>query len=602
MICLLAAAAILHQNQPRSDEERLKALVLRNAEFLNPRFQLEAPCPTVPPVMIDQFDTGVGLAPQTAKAFNWQARILWIDATANIDQYNSSAKIDALTEHIADAGFNTVVFDIKPISGQTVYPSRLAPKLTEWRNQMLPIDFDPMPDMITDCHTRGLSLLVSMNAFSEGHRLFKVGPGYDVPEHQTVIYQPGPVLQVNGATWPLSPKLNQPTEGTIDIQTSLRSRQPGSDTYAAVVDPTGRVTSSFQVRADMNVVVPASSTILVGSGSAGEFVRTHLSRGTRVSYDTVPNYVRIGDMEGGQVPLMMNVNDPNVREHALAMIKEVVSKYAVDGVIYDDRLRYAGIDADFSEVTRSQFESFLGRKLTWPDDVFKYTTDRELHQGILPGRYYDAWMAWRAARIRDYVRDVRRTVQENREGTQFGVYVGSWYGDYPALGHNYASPKTRIGLWFDTPTYQSTGTSPLFDFLIAGCYYRVPTIYDAMSSGQEIGSTIEGAGTLCSRLVRDQTWTYAGIDCEPFLRDPKGLADAVQAACASTEGVMVFDLSHGVDQLWPTFRRIFGAPRKAPHQVPGAVSALRKKKATYDRLHVIDPPIVIAAGTSGTGQ
>ena len=42
-----------------------------------------------------------------------------------------------------------------------------------------------------------------------------------------------------------------------------------------------------------------------------------------------------------------------VRQRVLDMLTELVRGYAVDGVIFDDRLRYAGINADFSEETRN---------------------------------------------------------------------------------------------------------------------------------------------------------------------------------------------------------------------------------------------------------
>jgi hypothetical protein len=551
--------------------------------------------------MIDQFMTGVGLASQTAKAHQWQARILWIDGTANIDRYNTPGKIAGLTKLIADSGFNTVVFDIKPISGQTIYQSKLAPKLTEWRGQKLPADFDPVPPMVSGCHRNGLSILVSMNAFSEGHRLFKVGPGYGEPEHQSVLYRPEPFIRARDRTWPLTSTINQISPGALEVATSIPA-SPLAGSIAVEVADDGHVDGAFELAGKPKVKVPAGDILLVGSGSAGDFARYNLTPGTHVEFLTKPGYVRIGDLVGGQIPLMMDPNDPEVRQHALDVIREVASKYPVDGIVYDDRLRYAGIDGDFSEASRSQFEEFVGQKLAWPDDVFRFTVDHRLHQGIVPGKWYDTWLAWRAARIKDFVADVGKTVRETRPQTKFGVYAGSWYGDYPALGHNYASDRSEPGFPFLTPTYQSAGTASLLDYLIVGCYYETATMYDAMGQGQGIGATIEGAGTLCNRLARSETWTYAGIDCGPFAHDPARLADAVQAACASTQGVMVFDLSHDMDDLWPTFAKIFGQARKAPHQVPNSLKTLRALRANYDRYGSHEPPIVIAAGSTGTGQ
>jgi len=96
-----------------------------------PRFELASPLPALPGVMMDSHLNGVGLDQQTARAQGLQARILWVDATANIDRYNTPEKIQTLMARVQKAGFNTVVLDVKPISGQVIYPSALAPKLTE---------------------------------------------------------------------------------------------------------------------------------------------------------------------------------------------------------------------------------------------------------------------------------------------------------------------------------------------------------------------------------------------------------------------------------------------------------------------------------------
>src|SRR5437016_1379004 len=160
------------------------------------RFGYGWPLPSLPGVMLDGYLDSVGLLQQAARARGLQGRILWIDGTANLDRVNSEEKIVALMHQIADVGFNTVVFDIKPISGQVLYNSKIAPKITDWRGQHLPPDFDPLPIMIREAHASGVQVFVSMNAFSEGHTLLKVGPGYDMPEHQSVLYVPAQYLEV----------------------------------------------------------------------------------------------------------------------------------------------------------------------------------------------------------------------------------------------------------------------------------------------------------------------------------------------------------------------------------------------------------------------
>jgi uncharacterized lipoprotein YddW (UPF0748 family) len=561
------------------------------------RFQRMAPCPSVSSVWIDRYGSGIGLACETARNKHLQGRVLWIDATANINQYNTPEKIQVLMDHVADSGFNTVVFDIKPISGQTVYPSKYAPKLLEWRGQSLPAGFDPVPGMVEAAHAKHLSIILSMNAFSEGHRLFKTGPGYAQPEHQTVLYVPNPVVRIGESSFGISASVDQVAEEKITVLSSVLKAKAGG--YWVILDAQQTVRTNSE---SANPPTIPGQTILFGTGKAAEFLRARAKVGSAVVFDTEPTYLPISAEPGGQIPLIMNLNDPEVQDHALTMIREVVEKYPADGVIYDDRLRYAGMDGDFSEITRTKFEQFVGHPLHWPDDVFKYTFSKGLSKGIRPGRYYDLWMSWRPAQIQDFVKRVRETVKQARPTAQFGAYVGSWYGDYPALGHNYASTEAAPGFWFENPRFESAGTAGLLDYLMVGCYYPTATIYEAMEKGIGPGYTVEAGGALCNRLVRDETWVYAGIDCGAFVDNPSGLANLVQAACASTQGVMVFDLSHGLDKLWPTFKQIFAQPAPPPHLDPANLAQLRAHRKVVDSFHQKERPIIILNGSSGVGQ
>ena len=571
------------------------------------RFVPAAPLPNLPSVMVDSFNTGNGLAAETARGLGLQARILWIDATANLDRLNSAEKIQALIANIADSGFNTVVLDVKPISGQTLYPSKLAPRLLEWRGRTMPADFDPLAEMCKDVKPAGLSLLVSFNAFSEGHNLFKVGPGYAQPDWQTVLYEGLPVLTApNGATYPI--KLTN--EWSNDLGSlcwfTLNSKVPvaNENNFAVTIDKTGKVIDGFEYGGWGPGVptVPVGGSVLVGSGGAATFLKQVAEPGTKLKFDTSPNFVRSGERPERQYPLIVNPNSDAVQDYELNIVREVVLGYPVDGVLFDDRFRYAGLDADFSETTRKLFEHEIGHPLKWPDDVFHYTLNPNNTRGIRPGPLYDAWIAWRALQLKRFLYRTRLSVKALRPNCQVGLYAGSWYGDYPALGSNWSADNFDAGFWFLTPEYKRAGVAGLLDFFIAGCYYTVPTIYDAMSTGLSTGATVEASATLVNRAMRDQTWSYAGLAVDQFKGNQEALKNCLQAACASSQGVMVFDLSHDVDTMWPLFREAFGAPRRAPHVQADLIGKVRQLRAQLDKKGAKEPTVVIMAGTVGTGQ
>ena len=572
-----------------------------------PRFQLAYPLPGLPAITIDTELDGQGLALQTARARRLQARILWIDCTANIDRYNAEDKIVSLVRQIAGAGFNTIIFDVKPISGQVAYPSKLAQKITEWKGRKLPVEFDPLRVFVREAKAAGLGLYVSLNAFSEGHRDFKVGPGYGRPEEQTVLYEPQPLVQAGGRQYPALGKPNVlPDSGeTLGVFTdALKLPPPMEGRFAVTLGRDGRVVDGFEFGGLGRGVptIPSQGCALIGDGAAAEFLRESAVPSAEVSFTSEPLFVPISERPEQQIPLMMNPNHPEVQRRAEEIVREVLQNYEVDGVVYDDRLRFAGINADFSQIARDQFERYVGHSVAWPDDVFRYAFTSNFTRGIVPGRYYQDWLNWRAKTIQDFVERIAKTVRAVRPQAQFGVYAGSWYGEYANLGSNYASPELDAGFWYLTNEYRLTGFADKLDFLITGCYYPTATIHEAFSTGVPVGYTVEYAGYLSNQVARDQAWTYAGIMLSQYRNDPAALARALQAACSSTQGVMVFDLSHDIEGFWPVFQQAFRTAAKAPHKAPGLLQDVRKRRSLLDARSPTGRAVKIIQGQAGAGQ
>ena len=461
------------------------------------------------------------------------------------------------------------------------------------------------PWLVQAAKPLGLNVLISLNAFSEGHRLFKVGHGYGQPERQTVIYDYRGRLRIGTATHPLSLTKDRADANALSVfSTPDRLPAPSEGAFAVTLRSTGTVVDGFEFGGMPPKVptLPKGGVIVYGTGAAAEFLRRNVQPNAKVQFETEPNFVRMADWSGTQIPLMTNPNHPEVRKYALDILREVVGRYPVDGVLYDDRLRYAGINADFSDITRAAFEKFLGKKIQWPDDALSFTINQDLRRGLKPGRYYDQWMAWRALVLKRYLVEAREVVKSLRPNAVFGTYVGSWYGEYPALGHNYAAPEAEAPFWFLSPNYRKGGSAPELDLLIPGCYYTVATIHQALTKGTEIGATVEASATLANRLARDQAWTYAGLSLVDFKDDPEGLHNALQAAVASSQGLMVFDLSHDIEPMWPVFKQAFmNAPKQPPHSVAGLLEKLRKARVALDKTGKQEL-IPLTAGASGTGQ
>ena len=82
---------------------------------------------------------------------------------------------------------------------------------------------------------------------------------------------------------------------------------------------------------------------------------------------------------------MINPLNEEYRTHILGVLKELVGKYPkLDGLMLD-RVRYDGISADFSPLSREQFEAYIGQKVThFPEDILTREKTVALYQFSVP--------------------------------------------------------------------------------------------------------------------------------------------------------------------------------------------------------------------------
>ena len=571
------------------------------------------PFPHVVTPSFDEARNGYGIAQRLTRADGLQGRVLWIDATANLERINTVEKIDALVKKIRETGFNTIVLDIKPIVGEVLYPSQIAPKMTEWKGRTLPKEFDPLSVMLAKARENKLSLFVSMNAFSEGHSHFpERGPGAKRPDWQTVLCEPELRIRVDGeeeSAYLLSDRVNQPPRQLDDLALySDASKLPklADGAVIAVVDSSYKVLAQFKA-ANFNPAVlqlPPGSNLIVGfSSAAGLFVEEKLKPNVVVEMLVRPAFVPMGKRTDRQIPLMMNPLYPAVRHRLRNLLIEVAHNYDVDGILFDDRLRFASINADMSDTTRVEFEKWMQKSVDWPRDIFRWEVAwPTLQRRVIPGPLYDAWLTFRAMTLRNWLAETVKTVKTERPSMQVGTYVGSWYPDYPEVGGNWAADDLQVGLRFHTDSFRRTGWANLVDLIITGCYYPVASMRDAAEQGISVGESVEAAGQFSNRAVNDQSLVYAGISLDKFKgRDKNDLRKVLQAACATTQGVMVFDLSHDMELFWDTFADVFRIPATAPHAVPGFVAKVRDERLKQKVNGLPEPPVILYKGASGTG-
>ncbi len=550
-----------------------------------------------------------------------QGRIMWVDGTANlvrtVTQDGQTVTIDYTTtrEGVADvvrkckaAHINTLVIDVKPLSGQTLYASKVAPRMREWKGRKVP-DFDVLAAFVEEGHKAGLQVDASINVLSEGHKYFSVGPAYEHTDWQSIVYtldrgltapQTGSRISVRVPGEPSDPAA--PT--LLADESAILGSEPTSGLVGLEsVDSKGGVVSGSAVAGkQLNIVLDDDNRCvgLVDSALLGDDPLIapeggHLIPATRDSdiawcaANAQPGAILGFDMRTGRTPIaqapsekiacFVNPLHPDARRHELDIVRELVTDYNIDGLVLD-RCRFSNLYNDFSDRTREAFSQWLRSKRVsrtisrWPQDVFEFSRAPGGKSKI--GPLYKQWLEFRATVIRDFVAEIAKIARTTKPGIVLGTYVGSWYPAYYEVGVNWGSAATRLRYPWFTPGYPRTGYAEFFDWISTGCYYPLATREDARMNGLSEKGTVEYASQLSDLAVADGAFVYGGIYAADYMKHPETFIKALDAAGRQSQGWMIFDISYINDyNWWPQLEAAYKTDAIAPERLRGMLSEIR---------------------------
>lgn len=539
-------------------------------------------------------------APSFARALMYyarlQPRILWVDATANLPRITDRSGVARMVAHARAANINMIVVDVKPISGQVLYASRIADRMTVWRGKPVP-DFDVLQAFVEEGHRAGIEVAAALNVLTEGHKMFGVGLAYQKRDWQSVVLTVQRSLRApDGARLRVRGQDDPEEAGTTLVQGSDTvldgSSAPGVE-LAVVLEHTGRVAGIVDsaLLGDMPLTAPEEGRLLVLHDEGRQWATNHVRAGDTCRFEAVSRLVPIVEAPGERVAAFINPLHADARAHQLDMIKEIVERYDVDGIVLD-RMRYASIYADFGPIMRNAFERWLGKFIErWPDDVLSVSDIPG--EPVRRGRYFKQWLEFRARVIRDLARDIRETVRRIKPDVYVGAYVGSWFSQYYGVGVNWASERYPVSLSWATPEYNEAGYAEHLDWLTTGCYYGIPTRDEARSQGKREGATVETAAVLSTRAGANALPVAAGLYALNYEGRPSGFTAAMDIAIRRSSGVMLFDASHIYDYgWWSIVAQAMPDPVFPPQACSGLLAQIR---SAHDAVSVIGEPDPIAA-------
>ena len=394
--------------------------------------------------------------------------LMWIDAEANFARFQNRDSIDYYLQKIKSLGFTHAIVDVRPITGEVLYDSKLAPRMEEWNGAQRG-DFDYLGHFIEEGHKLGLEIHASLNVFCAGHNYFDRGVIYSQhPEWASMVYDP--------------------EKGIVPI-TEMKQD------YGAMVNP---------------------------------------------------------------------VND-EYQTYILNILTELVTKYPdLDGLMLD-RVRYDGIRADFSDLSRSKFEQYIGSKVeNFPEDILTWKKGDDGRYVPVPGPLSKKWFEWRAKTIYDFMALARETVKKANPKVSFGTYTGAWYPSYYEVGVNFASKTYDPSRDYDwaTPEYKNYGYAELIDLYATGNYYTDITLEEYGKKNSVVWNETDSRGQSgtwycvegsCMHLreIMGQNKFMGGLLVDQYYSDPSKLTESIATNLQKSDGLMVFDIVHIIDRnLW----------------------------------------------------
>lgn len=560
------------------------------------------------------------MARSVAAALGAQGRLMWIDGTANLTRtfkkdgrttvIDYSTTLEGVRDVVAKckaAHINTLVVDVKPLSGQVLYNSKTAPKMREWKGRALP-DFDVLAAFVAEGHRAGLQVDACINILSEGHKLFKVGPAYEHLAWQSVVYTldrgmiapTGERLNIRIPGEPSDPSapsllsgtsgiLNgEPTSGLVGLESVdsksgvVNSDEAFGKQMNLILDSENRVTgmADSALLGDDPLIAPEGGRLLPAvRDSDREWFAKNLKPGSKVSFDQRTLRLPITQAPSEKISCFVNPLHPEARRHELDIVREIVTNYDIDGLVLD-RCRFSNLYNDFSDLSRDAFSQWLRSKRSsktlnsFPQDIFSFPTTPKGKMKL--GPLYKEWLEFRASTIRDFVAETARTARSIKPKITLGTYVGSWYPSYYEVGVNWGSPKTRLRFSWFTPDYPKTGYAEFFDWISTGCYYPIPTREEAFREGMNEKSTVEFAAQLSDLAVSSGAFVYAGIYATDYTKNPDAFLRALEAAGKQSQGWMIFDLTYINEyDWWSRLEKAYTKDVPAPDSIADLISELR---------------------------
>jgi uncharacterized lipoprotein YddW (UPF0748 family) len=233
-----------------------------------------------------------------------------------------------------------------------------------------------------------------------------------------------------------------------------------------------------------------------------------------------------------------------VQDYEIAIVNEFIQNYNVDGLIFD-KGRFSGIEADFSDHSKNEFEKFLGggRKVNWwPEEVYELKLVNEESE-IVPGPLFQEWLEFRSKSIQSFFKRLVNSIRSVDTAIPVANFVGAWYPTYYEYGVNWASETNVPEEDWASSDYPKTALAEIFDYLVVGCFFPRITMEDAENVDAKWWMSVEGSSIIAREVVGGASPVHASLMVEQFKDNADTFKKALSTALNLNDGLYVYDFS-----------------------------------------------------------
>lgn len=300
----------------------------------------------------------------------------------------------------------------------------------------------------------------------------------------------------------------------------------------------------LRIHAGFNTMVGGNKSNL---GAQGILVRDNSKKEWATTLNTKDGFKNTLDTD--ETTYFFNPLHPDVQEYICKLLKDLAAYTDLDGIILD-RGRFDSMLSDFSDLTKAEFEKYVGETVDLNKDVLPAG-----HSGTIgtdmpyEHKHLKKWLEFRAKAIHDLMEKAREAVRSVNSSVKFGVYVGGWYSTYYDVGVNWASPNydTSRNFTWATPEYKNYGYADLMDHMLIGAYASPGGVYGSTEW------TMQGFCSLAMQRIMGSCPLVCGgpdvgnwdsSDKYTDAQEYEAITNSVKACYDACNGYFLFDMIH----------------------------------------------------------